>query len=70
VAFKYFCVDCNVFIVCVMVMQISYKSSVVVKTSQPVIGGDLKEMEQIVAFSSDTGIKPCGDERDRNVCAG
>lgn len=34
----------------------------VVKASQPVIGGDQKEMEQIVAFSSDTGIKPRGDE--------
>lgn len=27
-AFKYFCVECNVFIVCIVVMQISWKSSV------------------------------------------
>lgn len=35
----------------------------IVKTLQPVIGGDLKETEQIVAFSSATGVqKPCRDE--------
>jgi len=33
-----------------------------VKSLQPVIGGDLKETEQIVAFSSGTGTKPCRDE--------
>ena len=34
----------------------------VVKTLQPVIGGDLKEAEQIVAFSSGTVTNPCRDE--------
>jgi hypothetical protein len=34
----------------------------VVKTLQPVIGGDLKETEQILAFSGGTSTKPSRDE--------
>ena len=50
----------------------------VVKTLQPAVGGDLKETEQIVSFSSGTGTeKPCRDETgpecmcwtDRLLCA-